>query len=272
MIIEVTPPKQRAFPQLRPIGHWRDLLTELVWRDLKIQYKRSVLGILWSLVNPLVQLMVFVFVFRTLLKLGVPGRAPYASFVFVGVLVWNWFQSSVQQATTAVTASPELIRRPGFPALILPVVTVTKNLIHFLLALPILLGFLLVSGIPFAPVLLLLPAVVLVQYLLTLSLSYFVAALNVLFRDTQHIVGVTLLVAFYATPIFYSPKQVPEEFRNLYYLNPMVHVIDAYRAILLDGQMPDWLGLSAVGIAACLLVVAGYSLFRRMSDRFLDEL
>jgi len=252
-------------------SHWRDLLVEMVWRDLKIQYKRSVLGIFWSLLNPLMQFAVLVFVFQYLLRLRVPGHTPYAPFVFVGVLVWSWFSASVQQAALAVTTNPELVRHPGFPPQILPMVTVTKNLVHFVLAVPVLSGFLLASGVVFGVVVVWLPIVILVQYVLTLSLAYFVAALNVLFRDTQHIVGVLLLVAFYATPVFYSPEQVPERFRTFYFCNPMVHIIDATRAVLLRAQTPDFRTLGAVGTAAAVFLVFACWFYDHMSARFVDE-
>src|SRR6266487_6216185 len=121
---------------LRRVVYARDLLRELVARDMKLRYKRSVLGIVWSMLNPLLQLLVFYFVFGLLLPLNIPH---YPSFLFTGVLVWSWFQSSLLCATGAIVDNRELIKRPGFPIAILPTVTVTSHLIHFLLAIPALL-------------------------------------------------------------------------------------------------------------------------------------
>ena len=127
----------------RRLIYMRDLLRELVGRDMKLRYKRSVLGIAWTLLNPLTQLLVFLFVFNLLLPLNIPH---YSSFLFAGILVWNWFQGSLNQSTGAIVDNRELLRRPGFSAAILPIVTVTSHLIHFLLALPVLLLFLMLEG------------------------------------------------------------------------------------------------------------------------------
>ena len=138
----------------RRVAHLRDLLLALVGRDLKVRYKRSVLGMAWSLVNPLAQLLVFVFVFGNVLDLGGPR---YAALVFTGVLAWSWFASSITQGAGVIVDNRQLIRRPGFPSAILPVVAVCTNLLHFLLALPVLLVFALVDGSRFGWSLLLLP-------------------------------------------------------------------------------------------------------------------
>ena len=125
------------------LAYLRDLLREMVIRDMKLRYKRSVLGILWSLLNPLIQMLVFTFLSRGVLSLDIPN---YPSFVFTGVLAWNWFQRALSLTAGAITGNRELIRRPGFPTAILPVATVATHLIHFLLALPILLLFLAFGG------------------------------------------------------------------------------------------------------------------------------
>ncbi len=253
----------------RRLVYLRDLLRELVARDMKLHYKRSILGVAWSLVNPLAQLLVFVFLFRTVLPLNVPN---YPSFVLSGLLAWSWFQSSLILATGAITDSRELIRRPGFPAAILPVVTVTTYLVHFLLALPVLLLFLVFSGGRLTEAVLALPLVIALQFLLTLSLGYLVAAFHVTFRDTQHLLGVLLLLLFYLTPIFYDASVVPTRYQPLYRLNPLVYLIDAYRAILIRGALPDGLSLLGLGALAGVLLWVGYTTFKWMSYRFVEEL
>lgn len=247
----------------------RDLLRELVSRDIKVQYKRSSLGILWSLINPLMQLLVFLFLFQLVLPIKIRN---YSSFVFSGMLVWNWFQSSLFQAASAITSNRELIRRPGFPISILPTVTVTTHLIHFLLALPIMMLFLIFSGVGLKPTVMLLPVLMTLQFVLTLSLGYLVAAFNVAFRDTQHILGVFLQLLFYLTPIFYSADQVPVVYRPVYYVNPMVHLIEAYRAILIGGMPPNWVSLLVLSLFAIILLRIGYQVFMQMSYRFVEEL
>jgi lipopolysaccharide transport system permease protein len=253
----------------RQLLYLRDLLRELVLRDIKVQYKSSVLGVAWSLLNPLFQLLVFVFLFRVVMPLGIDN---YASFAFTGMLAWSWFQLSMMQATGVITSHRELIRRPGFPAAILPAITVTTNLIHLLVALPLLLIFVLFSKGELNLTILVLPLVMVLQFMLTLALAYILATANVLFRDTQHLVGVFLQLLFYFTPVFYSARQVPGKYRAIYELNPMVHIVSAYRDLLLAGKMPDTNVLLFLGLAAAGLLAIGYKIFVHSRDRFVEEL
>ncbi len=246
-----------------------DLLRELVSRDMKLRYKRSVLGILWSLLNPIFQLIVFGFIFSIVLPLNIPS---YASFVFTGIIVWTWFQQTLMEATTVIIQSPDLIRRPGFPLDILPIVSITTNLIHFALALPILFIFLLFNGSPLNWTLLLLPILILLQFMFTLGLAYLVAAVHVYFRDTQHLLGIVLMLAFYLTPIFYEASFVPDSMLFLYNLNPMVHFVDGYRAILLNGVLPNMGYLLIIGLISAGLLYLCRTFFISTSYRFVDEL
>ena len=256
-------------PSRRKLAYLRDLLREMVVRDLKLRYKRSVLGIAWSLLNPLAQLAVFTFLFGRVLKLGIPNYGP---FVFAGSLAYSWFQSSLFAAATAITDNRELIKRPGFPAAILPVITVTTSLIQFLLALPILLLFVLTGGAQLTATVLLLPLVIVIQFVLTLSLGYMVAALHVAFRDTQHLLGVALMLLFYLTPIFYDASIFPQRLRMVYRLNPLVHLVGAYRAVLTRGELPDMWSLLILGISAAGLLWLGLTAFTRASYGFVEEL
>lgn len=256
-------------------GRWqraaylRDLLRELVGRELKLRYKRSALGAAWSLLVPLAQLLVFVFLSRSVLQLEIPH---YPVFVFTGLLSWNWFQSSLLLATGSVTDNRMLIRRPGFPAAILPAVTVMTGLIHYLLALPVLLVFAAVSGVPLTPALLAFPLIVALQFALTLGLAFLLASLHVTFRDLQHLLGILLTLLFYLTPVFYSPRNVPEQYHALFQLNPMATVLAALRRVLLEGQWPEWGHLLGLGALALAVLALGYAAFLRTSERFAEEL
>jgi lipopolysaccharide transport system permease protein len=248
----------------------RDVVVELVLRDLRLRYKRSLLGIAWSLVTPLSQLLVLHFVFTTVLPLDIPH---YASFLFVGILVWGWFAGSLDQATGSIVDNRELVRQPGFPVAILPIITVASGLIHFLLALPILAVFLWVGGgATTGPSLMLLPVLIALQFLFILSVAYFVATFHVDFQDTKHLLGVLLTLGFYLTPVFYELRQAPARFEALYALNPMVHVIGAYRDVLLRGVWPPMSSLAMVTATSGVLLLLGYALFKRTHYRFVDEL
>ncbi len=253
----------------RKIAHFFDLLRVLVDRDMKLLYKRSALGIAWTLINPLLQLAVFSFVFRSVIPINIPQ---FSSFAFSGLLIWTWSQTALFQATGLITSNKALIRQPNFPTAILPVVTTMTGLIHFLLALPVLIIFLAVDGVEPNSVLFVLPLLMVIQFVLTVGLAYPLAALNVTFRDTQHTLGVLLQMLFYLTPIFYDLNSVPKEFQPFYQLNPMVPLIEAYRAILLKGTQPDWQALLIVSLIVAVILPIGLAIFRRQSNTFVEEL
>lgn len=253
----------------RKIAHFFDLLRVLVDRDMKLLYKRSALGIAWTLINPLLQLAVFSFVFRSVIPINIPQ---FSSFAFSGLLIWTWSQTALFQATGLITSNKALIRQPNFPTAILPVVTTMTGLIHFLLALPVLIIFLAIDGIQPSSVLFVLPLLMVIQFVLTVGLAYPLAALNVTFRDTQHTLGVLLQMLFYLTPIFYDLNSVPKEFQHFYQLNPMVPLIEAYRAILLKGTQPDWQALLIVSLVVAVILPIGLAIFRRQSNTFVEEL
>jgi lipopolysaccharide transport system permease protein len=255
--------------RIRRVRYVLDLARELVVRDIKLRYKRSVLGIAWSLLNPLLQFVVFYAVFQWIIPVDVPD---FAVFLLTGILAWNWFQSSLVSGCAAITDNASLIRQPRFPTAILPVVAVSTNLVNFLLALPVLLVAIVATGHSFTPALVSLPLVVLVQFLLTLCIVYLLAALQVTYRDTQYIVGVLLLLGFYVSPVFYSVATVPAAWRGWYLLNPLAHVLDAYRKVLMQGSFPDAMPLLAIAFLSIVVLAATYGFFVRSSHSFIEEI
>lgn len=249
--------------------HARDLLAVLVERDLKILYKRSSLGFGWALVTPLVQLLIFSFVFHRVLAIDIEN---YPAFVFIGVLVFSWFQTSLGQSSGMITGSRALVTQPGFPLTLLPHVMVGVRFFHFIIALPILFALLWSGGIRPGWSWISLPVLAGVQYLLIVGISYPLASINVIYRDTQHIVGVALQMMIFVTPVFYSLEKVMPEHARWFYLNPMVGLLQSWRRVLLDDHWPDpWMlgGLLTLGI---VLLVFGRRLFVRQSHLFAEEL
>lgn len=257
------------FDRRRRLRHARDVVSVLVARDLKILYKRSLLGVGWALAGPLLQLLIFLFVFQRVLGVRVEN---YASFAFCGVLVWTWFQASLVQSTGLITNSRALVRQPGFPLLLLPHVTIGVRLFHFLLALPLLMMLLAWQGIRPTWAWSALPLLLVVQFALTAGLAYPLAAMNVRLRDTQHIVAVVLQLLMYLSPIFYSLELVPEEFRSWYLINPVVLLLGAWRAVLLHGIWPDPVHVAVLGALAIVLLAVGRRVFIAQSHRFVEEL
>ena len=250
-------------------AHIRDLLRELIARDIKLRYRGSLLGIAWTLLNPLAELLVLLFVFGTVLRVDVPN---FGAYLFTGLLVYGWFQTSLNFATGAIVGNRELVRRPGVPSVILPIVTVASNLVHFVLSLPILFGLLIVSGIHLTGAVLALPLLMAIQFVFITGLAYPVATIHVWFRDTQHVLRVVLQLLFYLTPIFYQTSSVPAGLQRFYRLNPMAHLVDAYRAVLLRGELPKASSLMFLTIVSFGVLLVGVVWFRHASDRFADEL
>jgi lipopolysaccharide transport system permease protein len=250
------------------LGYITDLLFELVVGDIKLRYKRSVLGIGWSLLNPLAQLLVYQFVFTVIMPTRIDN---FGSFLFIGILAFSWFQETLSMATNAIVQNREHINRPGFPAAILPVISAGSQLVHFILALPVLFVVLYLGGAPITMALLILPAVVLLQFIFTLSLSYLAAATYVYFRDIRYLINIFLSLFFFLTPIVYSLDFVPENLVPLYQLNPLMHFIEAYRAILMRGQVPQGWPLIMIGGLTMIFMRLGYRAFMQATYHFVEE-
>lgn len=253
----------------RRLVHARDLLVTLVSRDFRARYTDSMLGLLWAVMNPLAQLAIYWFLFQQVLSLG---TRRYSSFLFIGVVAWGWFSAAVTDSVRVLKGNREVIEQPGFPAAVLPLVTVTTNMIDFLIALPIVAIVILFEGYPLYGSIVALPIVVAIQFAFTLGLSYLVAGVNAAFRDTQHIVRVMLRLYFFLTPVFYALDSIPDRYRPLFDLNPMTHVLEAYRAVFVDGTMPAWTPLAVVALLSGVAVWAGMRVYRWARYRYLEEI
>lgn len=248
----------------------RDLMLELVGRNLKIMYKRSFLGIAWSLITPLLQLLTYSFLFYGVIGLR---EANYASMALTGLLCWHWFSSSLINSSQCITGNSFYLTSARFPTAILPPVVVTTWLIHFLIATPALFAVYCLNGVHLGATAFLFPVIVVLQFAFTVALAYPLAALNVTFRDTQHILTIVLNLAFVLTPVFYSASRVPESLKWLVYLNPMAQFVEAYRSVLLRGSQPDWTALLAITLLTMLLMLpVGYWFFQRQRFKFAEEL
>jgi lipopolysaccharide transport system permease protein len=257
--------------QVAQLFRYRLLIQSLVSRELKARYRGSVLGFLWSFVNPLLLLLTYWLVFSQIFA-GARTKAvtPYYVFMFCGILPWTWFSSSIAQAATVLISGGNLIKKVLFPAEILPIVAVLSNMVHFLLGLPILLGFLLFHG-KLGMSFLFLPLPLLVQLIFTLGLALIVSALTVHFRDIQDILSHVLHLWFFATPILYYYGEQQGRLRAALRLNPMTHVIVSYQEILFHGSFGHGPGLLRAGFLALLLLAVGLFLFNRLRDTLAEE-
>ncbi|WP_193214870.1 ABC transporter permease [Luteolibacter marinus] len=265
-------PTSTGLPDATSGRRWRhalDVLAVLTSRDLKAQYKRSFFGFGWALGGPLLQVIIFSTIFQNVLGSRTEN---YACFVFIGVLVWGWFQGALGQSVGLITNNAALARQPGFPLSLLPHVTVSVRFLHFLIAVPLLFGLLWWNGIRPGIEWAALPLLILIQYLLTVGIAYPLASLNVLHRDTQHIVAVLLQLLMFLTPVFYNIHVIPEHLRRWYYINPMVSLVESWRQVLLEGRWPDFGTLAILTAVGGLLIVAGRRLFIAQSHRFVEEM
>jgi ABC-type polysaccharide/polyol phosphate export permease len=257
---------------IRALVRYRALVESLVSRELKARYRGSVLGFLWSFVNPLLVLLTYTLVFTVILPNRQPEIQPYFLFLFCGILPWTWFQASLAESSGVIIASGNLIKKVLFPAEVLPTVTVLANLVHFLLGLPILVAFLAWKG-HLAWTALLLPLPILVQLVLTLGLALFLSALTVHFRDIQNILTHVLHLWFFATPVIYSYAAIGEGtlLRRALRLNPMTHVVVTYQQMLFHGNVDHWRGLFLALLVGLAAFAAGAFLFDRLRDTLPEE-
>ncbi len=274
------------FQNLAQLVRYRALIQSLVARELKARYRGSVLGFFWSFINPLLLLLVYTFVFAFVLKNTTQGVQPYPLFLFCGLLPWTWFSSSLLESSNVLISGGNLIKKVLFPAEVLPIVTVLANMVHFLLALPILAVFLIwahtIMGYQGALTfgeMIWLPIVIVVQLVLTLGLALIISALTVHFRDIKDILANLMTFWFFATPIIYPLLTntgpvggMPGFAKTLFNLNPFTHLAVSYQEILFfDGPFGHKWWLLALGFASVLLFLFGYFVFDRLRDSFAEE-
>ena len=264
---------------LKELWQYRELIYNLVLRDLKVRYKNSLLGVLWSWLNPLLMMLVFTFVFNVM------QRSPmrdFHIFVLSGLLPWNFFSAAVMGGLFSVTGNSHLIKKVYFPREILPISTVLSGLVNFIISLPVLFLLALISGVPLSAWVLLLPLPILVQTCFTIGFVFFLSTLEVFYRDTHMVMDVGILAWFFLTPIWYSVQQVAEtatllgvQFsprRLLFWLNPMASIINTYQDLVYYGQLTTWDFLARTAITALIVLVLGYAFFLRFRGRFGEEL
>ena len=265
-----------ASERLGELYTYRELLWNLTLRDLRLKYKGSALGIVWSLLNPLLMMAIYTVVFGFFLRVGrsTPGH-PYWALIIGGVLAWTFFANSLSQAVVAYVRNPSLISKVYFPIETLPISMVLANLVNFVIPLAILIVALLVAHVPLGPSLILLPVLVLAQVALTVGLALAVSALTVFFRDVEHLLGLGLQLGFYLTPVLYplDPKVLggAGRFIVLLKLNPLSWYLESYHSILYYGTWPDPLFFALVLISAAIALVGGYAVFLRLRNRLPEE-
>jgi lipopolysaccharide transport system permease protein len=257
---------------------YRELIKNLVIRDLKVRYKNSALGVLWSLLNPLLMTLVFTLVFTLMIPSDIPD---YPVFFMCGFLPWSFFSTSVMGATGSVVGNSSLIKKVYFPREILPLAEVLSNLVNFALALVVLFAMIFVYQVKLTPAALMLPVIILVQLMFITGMALFLSTANVFYRDTQHILEILLQAWFFLTPIFYPITILPESAKILGFtvnvqlwarrVNPMASLVASYRDVLYRGVPTGWDFFLRTAVQCFAVLVVGALLFWRFSPVFGEE-
>lgn len=254
----------------RELYKYRLLLSALVKRHLAMRYRGSVLGFLWSFLNPLMLMLVYTVVFRYYIRFNEVEN--YTIFLFCGLLPWLWMTAALSEGTSSIVSSGHLITKSMFPAHLLPTVAVITSMIHYLLSLPLLFIFMLLAGMPFHITLLMLPVIIVVQFLFSYGLVLALSALNVHFRDVQHLLANFLTFLFFLIPVLYPVSTVPERFRFTMYLNPFALLTVWYHDIVLVGTLPSLSSLAFLFCFAITSVVIGNMIFNRYRESLAEAL
>ena len=264
----IQPTRGLASLQLRAVWHYRELLYILVWRDLKVRYKQTALGVLWVLLQPLLTTVVFTLLFGILLKVP-SGDAPYPVFALAGLLPWQYFANSLTRSSTNLVENATLITKVYFPRLLIPLSGVLSGLVDFGVGFVIMIGLMVVYRITPTPAIVLLPGFMLLALAAALGTGLWLSALNVRFRDVKQLVPFLVQIWMYLTPVIYPVTMIPKPLRALLALNPMTGVVEGFRWALLGEQPPS--GLIFVSIAITLVVlVSGAFYFRSTERTFVD--
>jgi lipopolysaccharide transport system permease protein len=252
----------------RDVWRYRELLRSLVVRNLKVKYQRSVLGFVWTLLNPMLTIAVLTLVFSYVIKIRVPE---YWAFVFSGYFVWNFMLQMLSSSTYLLAEHAALRRSVAFPSEVLVLSTAASRLFEFaiemMIALLLLIGFH-HRGVPSS--FLLLPWLVIIQVLLAIGLAMPIATLAVFYSDVQHAIPILLLMLFYLSPVFYPASLVPEHLRMFYLMNPIAGLLTLYHETLYEGRWPTLLLVAYVSLAALALCIVGYMIFNRYKRLFAE--
>ena len=247
----------------------RDLLLELIKREIKARYKQSILGYAWVLLVPLLNLVVLTVVFSYFIRVPT-GGTPYVIFLFTGLVPWTFTVNSISFATQSVVSNTSLITKISLPREIFPVATILAKMVDFLLTCLILVLFLIIFDISFKLTMLFVPVIFFFHFLLISGISLFLSAMNVFFRDVENVIGVFLTIWMYITPVLYPQELIPPVFVPLFNLNPMMPIINAYRNTILYGTMPALQSFGyAIGIST-LIFILGYKFFKNKARYFAD--
>ena len=262
---------------LRGIWKYRDLLSQLVRRNIEVRYKGTMMGLIWMVVTPFVMLAVYTFVFGVVLKVRWGAEfgdsmAAFALIMFCGMTVFNIFSDSINGSVNIVTGNPNYVKKVVFPLELLPVSTVLSACFFGLIWIVILLLGIVLFLHKFCLAAVCLPLIFILLILISCGIAWFVASLGVFVRDLSHVIGIVMMVLYFMTPIFYSVEMVPESFRIVLIMNPLTPLVQSARQVLMYDKWPDWHALGIVAIFSIIIFQLGYFWFMKTKRGFADVL
>jgi lipopolysaccharide transport system permease protein len=255
---------------LRDFWLYRELFYFLAWRDIKVRYKQTVLGVSWALIQPVLNMLVFTLLFGKIAGLPNDGT-PYPVFYFCALLPWTYFASTIGIAGNSLVHDPNLITKVYFPRAILPASAVISGLVDFFIGSLLLLCILGFYGISFEWRTMLWPILVVLLVSLSLGVGLFLSALNLKYRDVKYIIPFTIQFLLFATPVIYSTRILPEQYRLLFSLNPLTGIIEGFRAVLVPARPMDW-SLLAISVVLTAVILISGTLYFRSNERYFADL
>jgi lipopolysaccharide transport system permease protein len=267
-VVEIQANRKWLAINLKEIWAYRELLYFLTWRDVKVRYKQTLLGVTWVVIQPLMTMLITTIFFGKLM--GVPSDGlPYSLFVFAGLLPWMFFSKAISQSGNSLVGSANLITKVYFPRLIIPSATVLSGLVDFAVAFLLLVGLMIYYGVSVSASLLMFPVLVLLTTILALGAGMWLSALNVRYRDVAATVPFIVQIGMFITPIYYPSSLIPEKWQWAIKLNPLTGIIENIRAALL-GRAFDWPAMAISVVMALLLLISSAYAFKRMEKSFAD--
>ncbi len=255
---------------LKELYDYREMIFSLIRKELRGRYKGSVLGFLWTFINPLFQLLVYTFVFSYIMPNDIEQ---FYLFLFVALIPWLFFSTSLTGGASCIRAQKDMVNKIYFPRMVLPISYVTSMLVNMLLSFIVVVAVIFLSGRGFSlQALLYFPVAVLLEYVLALGFALIFSAVTVFFRDMEYILGIVTMAWQFLTPVIYPLERVPERFRIVYNLNPMTPIISMYRSIFYYKEIPDVSSLLSGAVFSVLLLLAGMAVFSHLQKHFSEEL
>ena len=256
--------------RIRNIYAYKDMIYSLVRRELRGRYKGSVLGFLWTYINPLCQVIVYSMVFSIIFRVNIDK---FYLYLIIGMMPWTFFNTSVQGGSTCVRAQSDMVKKIFFPREVIPISYVTSAFVNMLLSFIIVFLAVLISGYWFNfKALIFLPLIVIFEYMLALGIAFIVSAITVYFRDLEQIIGVVMMAWIYVTPIMYNMDYVPEQYRKLVVLNPMTPIVEVYHQILYYRITPTTNYLLLAFVESTIVLILGFVIFAKMDRNFAEEM